>query len=105
MKDVHDLLAAQRAYSAACAERAPAGARIARMDSAILGELAAAIRASAMIWADLFADLDLAASARFDRERAAVLVAESVFDEVLEPAAWRVLSAALARQEVFGRAR
>ncbi len=103
MRDIHDLLAAQREFSAACAERAPAGARIARMDSAILGELAAAIRASAMIWSDLFADLDLAALGRFDRERAAVLVAESVFDELLEPAASLVLTAALAREEVFGR--
>jgi hypothetical protein len=103
MKDVHDLLAAQREFTADCSARAPAGARIARVDSAILGELAAAIRASAMIWADLFADLDLAACGRFDRERASLLVAEGVFDEVLEPSAWRVLKAALGREEVFGR--
>ncbi len=100
MKDAHDLLAAERAFGAECAERAPMGWRIARMDGAILAELACAIRASTMIWSDLFADLDLAASAPFDGARAATLVAECVFDEVLEPSAWRVLKAALEREEV-----
>jgi hypothetical protein len=98
MKDVHDLLAAERDWGAACAERAPMGWRIARIDCAILRELAQAIRASVMIWADISADLDLAMARPFDHDRAARLVAETVFDDLLEPGAWRVLSAALDRE-------
>jgi hypothetical protein len=100
MKDVHALLAAERDYGAACAERAEAGWRIARLDCAILRELAATIHESVTLWVDMARDLDLAAARPFDRRRAAVLVAESVFDDVLDPGAWRVLSAALDREAI-----
>ncbi|MBS0412683.1 MAG: hypothetical protein JSR86_22390 [Proteobacteria bacterium] len=102
MKDVHDLLAAEREWGAACAERAPQGWRIARIDAAILRELAQAIRASVMIWADMAADLDLAAVRPLDQGRAARLVAEAVFDDLMDPAAWRVLTAALDREAEAG---
>ena len=100
MRDVHDLPTHERDYAALCASRCDGGRRIAALDCRVLGEIALAIRGSVMIWADLFEGLDLAPCAPFDSARAAVLVAESVFDEVLEPAAWRVLASALARAEI-----
>jgi len=51
-----------------------------------------------MIWADITADLDLAMARPFDLDRAARLVSESVFDDLLDPGAWRILSAALDRE-------
>ena len=100
MRDVHALLAHERDYATDCASRCDGGRRIAALDCRVLGEIALAIRGSVMIWADLFEGLDLAPCAAFDSDRAATLVAECVFDEVLEPAAWRVLSSALARSEL-----
>ena len=95
----HDLMAFEHDYADDCAARAQDGRRIARLDCAVLSDLAEAIRASVMIWADLFETLDLAPAAPFDPALARTLVAECVFDDLLRPAAWRVLSAALEAEE------
>ena len=99
MRENHALLAHERDYADLCAQRCEGGRRIARLDTTVLVELALAIKGSAIIWADLFEGLDLAVCAPFDSERAASLVAECVFDELLDGAAWRVLNAALALAE------
>lgn len=65
-------------------------------DLAGLSALAARLAADVNGWRDIVERLDHAIGARLDPDRAAALVLESVFDEVLVPNAWRVLSAALA---------
>jgi len=57
--------------------------------------LAAALAASIADWNGRLDRLDVGRCAPFDADRATALVLESVFDEVLTPAAWRVLAAAV----------
>ena len=65
-------------------------------DLAGVSALAMRLAADVNAWRHMVERLDHAAGARLDVHRAADLVLESVFDEVLAPSAWRVLSAALA---------
>ena len=65
-------------------------------DLAGLSALAARLAADVNGWRDIVERLDHAIGARLDPGRAAALVLDSVFDEVLIPDAWRVLSASLA---------
>jgi hypothetical protein len=80
-------------FIADCVRRGEAGRVIARADLELLMDLARLIGLGVRSWASIFARLDLAAAADFDRHRAAALVLETVFDELLEPPAWRVLAA------------
>ncbi len=60
-----------------------------------LMDLAAAIRQSVDSWRPVVRRLRLSPRSEFDTSRAGALIIESVFDELLEPAAWRCLCAAL----------
>src|SRR5262245_17323937 len=95
MDDFHKRRAFERDYEDECAGRAQDGRRIARLDADVLADLAEAIRASVMVWGDLYDGLDLAAARPFDPDLARSLVAECVFDDLLRPAAWRILASAL----------
>ena len=64
-------------------------------DLASLSVLATRLAADVNGWRDIVDRLDRAAGARLDPSRATTLVLDSVFDEVLTPSAWRVLSASL----------
>ena len=66
-----------------------------RHDIATLLDLADAIAAALKQWRRLAASLDVAALAPFDQGHAAALVLECVFDDLLDPSAWRILRAAL----------
>ena len=85
-----------RAYVLESAGRFEAGGAIAAADIQALMDLANAIAASVAIWRTIAGRLDVAADETLDAARAANMVLESVFDAALTPAAWRVLSAALA---------
>ncbi|MGH7022249.1 MAG: hypothetical protein ACREEB_01515 [Caulobacteraceae bacterium] len=74
----------------ACVERFEAGGRVAELELRTLASLAAAIGRSVGEWRALTAQLELARA--LDVPRAAALILETVFDEVLAPAAWRVLA-------------
>ena len=82
------------AFLAASAQGVELGARLARGDVARLTDLAGAMAASLADWGRRVERFDLARRAVFDETRAAALVLESVFDELLTPDAWRVLAAA-----------
>jgi hypothetical protein len=71
-----------------------AGRFEARREVLALGDLAKAIARAASEWRDLVAPLELASP--YDPTRAGDLILETVFDEVLDPAAWRVLAGAVA---------
>ena len=71
-----------------------AGRFEARRENAALDELARSIAQATTQWRDLDRPLDLATP--YDPARAGELILETVFDEILDPAAWRVLAAALA---------
>jgi hypothetical protein len=91
----------RRAFVEDCAARAQCGARLGGQDVRTLDELASEIVGGVMAWGAIFERLDLArdASSRypasFEPRRASALVAECVFDELLTPSAWRLLSASL----------
>lgn len=85
---------ASSAFDAAAAALADDGAPAS--DLVVLGKLAAVLTADVGRWRVLVDQLDHAACARLDPRRAAVLIVESVFDEVLIPSAWRALSATTA---------
>lgn len=86
-----DLLSA---YDSSTDDLTRAGAPIS--DLAGVSVLATRLAADVNAWRIMVDRLDHAAGGRLDVRRAATLVLESVFDEVLVPSAWRVLSAALA---------
>ena len=71
-----------------------AGRFEARREIEALGDLAKAIARAALEWRDLVAPLELASP--YDATRAGDLILETVFDEILDPAAWRVLAGAVA---------
>jgi hypothetical protein len=84
-----------RDFEQACANRFDGGRRIARAEVETLVCLANRVGKDLAGWSDAAAQLDLSLARSFDRRRAAVLVLESVFDDLLTPEAWRVLAAAL----------
>jgi len=93
----------RREFIAECAERFEAGERLAGEDARALDELAMEIAGAAMAWRALFQRLDVARRDRrtsFDASGAAMLAAETVFDEWLLPSATRLLFAALALHEI-----
>ena len=71
------------------------GARLAAGDVTGLTGLAGALAASLADWGRRLEGLDLTRRGAYDETRAASLLLESVFDEALTPAAWRVLAAAV----------
>jgi hypothetical protein len=89
------------AYLRDCASRAPAGRKIGEADVVALRELAQGVIEAMRAWSAPFEKLDLARSlggrrpALLEPKRAGALVLESVFDELIDPGAWRVLAAAL----------
>jgi hypothetical protein len=98
-------LDAQAAAFADASERIEGGRRLAAAEIATLTALAHSVDAATRTWSGLYAQLDTArdvdvsgrcAQARMDAALAGVLVLEAVFDALLTPEAWRVLSAALA---------
>jgi hypothetical protein len=91
---LHAFDAHAQAFMAAAAEGAQLGAHLSRGEIAHLTDLAGAIAASLAEWLRRLEPLDLARRTPFDNERAGAPVLESVFDDLLTPAAWRVLSAA-----------
>jgi hypothetical protein len=91
---LHAFDAHAQTFLVAAAESAEHGARLSRREIAHLTDLAGAIAASVAEWLRRVEPLDLARRIAFDDERAGALVLESVFDDLLTPAAWRVLSAA-----------
>lgn len=76
---------------------------VAARDLGRLTTLSKAVVADIDGWGDRLAALDCAAT--FDRERAALLVFESVFDEALTPDACRVLAAEIQLLLVSGAER
>lgn len=75
-----------------------AGAALADQEIQGLCSLAEAIGRGLTEWRQLSADLEV--SRPLDARRAGVIVIETVFDEVLVPDAWRVLSDAFALVEL-----
>lgn len=92
---LHTLDAQGEAFVAAFAGRGEAGPSVARGDIETLAALAHAIAHDLALWRPLVQRLDLARDGDFDTRRAGALILETVFDELLEPHAWRVLAAAL----------
>ena len=76
-----------------CARRAQAGRVIAVGDTEVLMGLARAIETQARGWRDAVRRLELAATRELDPDRAAALIVETVFEDVLSEPGWRVLSA------------
>jgi hypothetical protein len=91
---LHAFDAHAQAFSADAADRGELGARLSHGEIAHLTDLAGALAASLADWRRRVEPLDLARRAVFDEGRAGTLVLESVFDDLLTPDAWRVLSAA-----------
>lgn len=88
-----ELRDAEDDWRAFCRERAQAPGAVSRADAGKLDVLAHSVTEAVRAWRTTMAALDLAASTRFDARRAGLIVLETVFDEVLEPPAWRLLSA------------
>ena len=84
--------------SARCREDFDAGRLVADEEIRALSGLAQAIGRGLVEWRDISASLTLAAP--LDPRRAGSIVIETVFDEVLAPDAWRVLSDAFALVEM-----
>jgi hypothetical protein len=72
------------------------GRRSAEGDIAQLYDLAALLSRQVADWQARLHALEVDLDGEFDPRRAAALVLETVFDELLPPEAWRVLHAALA---------
>ena len=87
----------RRIFEQACAERFEGGRQIARAEIDALVHLADRVGKDMAAWSDAAMRLDVSLSRSFDPRRAAVLVLESVFDEVLTPEAWRLLASFLER--------
>jgi hypothetical protein len=80
--------------TAHCRAEFEAGHVVADDEIRALSELAESIGRGLVDWRRQMAEITLGRP--LDARRAGVLVLESVFDEVLEPCAWRLLSDALA---------
>ncbi|MGI9170222.1 MAG: VOC family protein [Caulobacteraceae bacterium] len=92
---IHALDAHVEAFVAEAIEGVELGGRLARDDVARLSRLAAVLAAGLADWRGALDALEVAPRAGFDERRAGALLLESVFDDLLAPAAWRVLAAAL----------
>ena len=92
---LRDLDARAADFTRHCAARAQAGRGVAERDLETLNQLASAIARDLEHWGRLVHRLDLAAPGPFDPRRAAALIAESVFEEILSPDAWAFLAATL----------
>jgi hypothetical protein len=84
--------------AARCREDFEAGHLVADDEVRALSGLAQAIGRGLVEWRDISQGLALAAP--LDARRAGTIVIETVFDEVLAPDAWRVLSDAFALVEL-----
>ena len=82
------------AYDSAVGDFFAEGGTVPDLDA--LTRLAGAVAADVDRWGPLVDRLDHAAKARLDRHRAATVVLETVFDEVLTATAWRAVLATLA---------
>ncbi|HEY2177031.1 MAG TPA: hypothetical protein VGH15_00490 [Caulobacteraceae bacterium] len=80
-----------------CRERFEAGDAVAAAQVEALLALADAVTDHLGEWRRLTATIELRAP--FDGRRAGLLLLESVFDDILEAAPWRVLAAAVAAAE------
>ncbi|HXV00535.1 MAG TPA: hypothetical protein VG166_08550 [Caulobacteraceae bacterium] len=89
-----DLADAMDDLGAECRERFEAGGAVAAREGEALLSLAGMLAAHVRQWESLAGGLELCG--RFDRRRAGALLLESVFDDLLPAAPWRVLAAALA---------
>ena len=87
--------ASAREFSAECAARHEAGAAQAACDTHRLAALAERLADDVAAWGRIVNELDVARQTPLAPNRAGQLVAETVFDEVLDPGAVRVLTAAL----------
>jgi hypothetical protein len=76
-----------------------AGVFVAQGEARALADLADAIARSLGEWRDLLRGVDMARA--FDTRRAARLVLEGVFEDLLGSAPWRVLAAAVALSEAL----
>ena len=102
MFDIDPRGAALRAFDAAaasfvqdCAHRLEAGGASTQGEVRKLADLGERLAADLTAWDQAVADLHLARQTRLRPGRAGQLLIESVFDEVLEPDATRLLAAAL----------
>ncbi len=86
----HRLDSSTADLAARCREDFEAGHLVADEEIRVLSDLAQAIGRGLVEWRDISAALALAAP--LDARRAGTIVIETVFDEVLPPDAWRVLS-------------
>jgi hypothetical protein len=73
-----------------CRTRFQALLAVAEREMGLIAELAEAISRALRDWARILAEMELAS--RLDAPRAQAFVLETVFDETLAPAAWRVLA-------------
>ncbi|MBA3812681.1 MAG: hypothetical protein H0X27_13760 [Caulobacteraceae bacterium] len=87
--------ALREAFVEACAERFEGGGGVAGSEIEVLAALSGAIAESVASWGRLLRRLDFAREGALDPRRAGALVLEAVFDDLVEPHAWRVLAAAL----------
>ena len=72
-----------------------AGAHAAAQDAASLADLADQITQSLHTWNPLLLRLEIARSRPLQRDRDMALLLEGLFDDLLEPLAWRLLVAAV----------
>lgn len=91
----------REAFVSDCVQRFEAGALVASRECQALHDLADDITGGMMAWRAAFERLDASRrpGAGFDLVRAAAIVSECVFDELLTPKAWRLLMSALALAE------
>ena len=73
-----------------CVESFEAGGNLAEHELCVLSDLAETIARGLKDWGVLLDRLSL--GRRLDPSRAGVIILEAVFDELLEPVAWRVLA-------------
>jgi hypothetical protein len=82
-------------FSRESAARFAAGRATAAADLAALLDLARDLAADVRSWTDFVGRLGVAAAGGLAPRRAADMVLETVFEEVLTPAAWRLLATAV----------
>jgi hypothetical protein len=82
-------------FSRESAARVAAGRATAAADLTVLVDLARELAADVRAWTDFVGRLDVASPGGLAPRRAADMVLETVFQEVLTPAAWRVLATAV----------
>ncbi|MGI9168998.1 MAG: hypothetical protein ACR2FH_02310 [Caulobacteraceae bacterium] len=92
---IHVFDAHVEAFVAEAADSVERGGSLARDDVGRLSGLAVNLATALADWRGLLNALEVPPRAAFDERRAGALLLESVFDDLLAPAAWRVLAAAL----------